>query len=171
MHTAQCHSILSEGKGRATIRKRNGIDTLGVAQRLEDGLVAQGVLAALHHQLQLVVDALCALLLHRSKPTGDQSTSQENSPGSGREDQLRLLGVHTDFFVGAIGSSSHWRRWDGAAVRGAAARKRLRAAAAQMGGSLGFSSGRCIYRRASGPYYQSNPNRSNPSTFSAQTFL
>lgn len=36
--------------------------SLGVAQRLEDGLVAQGVLAALHHQLQLVVDALCALL-------------------------------------------------------------------------------------------------------------
>ena len=48
-------------------QKRNGIDTLGVAQRLEDGLVAERVLAALHHQLQLVVDALRALLLHRSK--------------------------------------------------------------------------------------------------------
>jgi len=48
-------------KRRAVVRKDDQLP-LGVAQRLEDGLVAERVLAALHHQLQLVVDALRALL-------------------------------------------------------------------------------------------------------------
>ena len=51
----------------------------------------------------------------------------------GTEDQRRSLGVHTDFFVGAIGSSSRWRRREGAAVRRAAARKRRRKWAARQG--------------------------------------
>ena len=76
-------------------RKRNGIDTLGVAQRLEDGLVAERVLAALHHQLQLVVDALRALLLHRSKTIRKTITRAKNWPGNGRnsvrEDRLGIL--------------------------------------------------------------------------------
>ena len=46
---------------------RESFLTLGVPKSPEDGLVAERVLAALHHQLQLVVDALRALLLHRSK--------------------------------------------------------------------------------------------------------
>ena len=42
-------------------------------QRLEDGLVAERVLAALHHQLHLVVDVLPALLL-QSAPITNRKT-------------------------------------------------------------------------------------------------
>jgi hypothetical protein len=38
--------------------------TLGVPEGPEDGLVAERVLAALHHELQLVVDVVPGLLLH-----------------------------------------------------------------------------------------------------------
>jgi hypothetical protein len=39
------------------------IHTLGAPERLEDGLVTERVLAALHHQLQIVVDAVGVLFL------------------------------------------------------------------------------------------------------------
>jgi hypothetical protein len=39
--------------------------TLGVPESPEDGLVAERVLATLHNKLQLVVDVVRGLLLHR----------------------------------------------------------------------------------------------------------
>lgn len=42
--------------------------TLARAQSLQAGLVAKGVLAGLHHQLQTAVDVLLALLLRVQRP-------------------------------------------------------------------------------------------------------
>ncbi len=43
--------------------------TLGVPEGPEDGLVAERVLAALHHELQLVVDVVRGLLLQTQPPS------------------------------------------------------------------------------------------------------
>lgn len=43
------------------------MQTFGAPQCPEDGLVPEGVLAALHHQREPVVDALMGLLLHKEK--------------------------------------------------------------------------------------------------------
>ena len=45
---------------------RESFLTLGVPEGPEDSLVAERVLAALHHKLQLVVDVVRGLLLHKT---------------------------------------------------------------------------------------------------------
>ena len=47
---------------------RESFLTLGVPKSPEDGLVAERVLAALHHKLKLVVDIVRGLLLQTSPP-------------------------------------------------------------------------------------------------------
>lgn len=46
--------------------------TLARPQSLQAGLVAKGVLAGLHHQLQTAVDVLLALLLQVERHTQDR---------------------------------------------------------------------------------------------------
>ena len=57
------------------MQRQRAIRTLGAPERLEDGLVAERVLAALHHQLQLVVDVLRVLLLQSRIETRQATTT------------------------------------------------------------------------------------------------
>lgn len=47
-------------------KKKRKKETFGAPKGFEDGLVTQGVLAALHHESETVVDALMSLLLQGS---------------------------------------------------------------------------------------------------------
>jgi len=49
---------------------RESFLTLGVPEGPEDSLVAERVLATLHHKLQLVVDVVRRLLLHKTTNNG-----------------------------------------------------------------------------------------------------
>jgi len=57
---------------------RESFLTLGVPKSPEDGLVAERVLAALHHKLKLVVDIVRGLLLQTSPP----HKNEESDPGA-----------------------------------------------------------------------------------------
>jgi len=57
---------------------RESFLTLGVPKSPEDGLVAERVLAALHHKLKLVVDIVRGLLLQTSPP----HKNEESEPGA-----------------------------------------------------------------------------------------
>lgn len=71
---------LHQHQNRTHKQQTQGL-TFARAQGLQAGLVAQGVLAGLHHQRKTAVDVLLALLL-RAKPLQRHLNNSSNQTGS-----------------------------------------------------------------------------------------